>query len=213
MKRILYLGLDPDRYQTDGELVHCPLIRIVPRPLEDVKEAFYQLGSCSHVLFTSRQAAMITLNQIRQMQMPFEQMQKKTYLAVGKATASILTEHGLPQPIIADEACGEGVVALLTRLNLKNAYLFFPYSSLARSLVRDCLQSLQIPHIAFPLYDTKLLSVALPELDAFDEIVFTSPSTVAAFARASLQLPPYAKCVSIGPVTQKALNDLYKRGV
>ena len=62
---------------------------------------------------------------------------------------------------------------------------------------------------SFPIYDTKPRIVQLPNLDEFDILVFTSPSTVSAFSAICKQLPQKDKCIAIGDVTQKALNKLF----
>lgn len=206
MKRILYLGLDPARFHYEGELVHLPLIQIVPHPLEEVKGAFEKLPACTHVLLTSRQAAALTIDYASLLSISFEQ---KIYLAVGPGTAAVLKEQGLSCTHVAQEACGEGVVALLSKLDLSHSFLFFPHSSLARPLVKDYLLERHLPHLAFPLYDTHPRAVALPDLEAFDAIVFTSPSTVEAFAACCPCLPPYEKCHPIGPITQARLKQLF----
>jgi uroporphyrinogen-III synthase len=46
----------------------------------------------------------------------------------------------------------------------------------------------------------------------FDEIVFTSPSTVAAFKEIFGALPRGKKLVAIGPITEEAL-DLFRNSI
>lgn len=201
-KQILYLGLDPSRYLHEGQLVHCPLIKVVARPFEGaIKKAFEQLECYSHILFTSRTAVSIFFEFVAS-----EKVKEKSFIVVGRATAEKLQEFHLHATYIAKEECGEGVVVLLETLSLDQAHLLFPHSSLARSLILEYLKKKKIQHTALPLYDTLPIRTALPDLEQFDEIVFTSPSTVRAFL--DLQpLPPREKCVAFGPVTKKYLAN------
>lgn len=58
------------------------------------------------------------------------------------------------------------------------------------------------------LYDTKLNEeFNIGSLDAFSEIVFTSPSTVLAFYRRYSSIPSSIKISAIGPITQAALDE------
>lgn len=202
MSRILYLGLDPSRYPANGELVHLPLIQIVPRPFE--KKAFQHFEKSTHLLFTSRTAVSLLMDHIS-----LENLKKKLFIAVGEATASLLLEGGLTPHFVAEKACGEGVVELLENFDTRSLSLFYPHSSLARNIINNYLKTRQISHFTFSLYDTKAIHCPLPSLDSFDKIVFTSPSVVAAFAALCPILPPFEKCVSIGPITQLSLNRLY----
>lgn len=200
MKRILYLGLDPTRYPHEGELVHFPIIRVVPRPFEgEIKTAFAQLPECSHVLFTSRTAVSLFLTYT-----DFEQRAGKTYICVGQGTDKRLAEARVHSAHVAEEETGEGVVALLKTLTIPS--LFFPRSAQGRFVIQRYLREAAIPFISVDLYDTLPNPLTLPDLELFDAVVFTSPSTVHAFCTLA-PLPPPENCISIGPITTKALED------
>lgn len=201
--RVLYLGLDPTRWTTEGDLTHLPLIRIVPRPFSEVQEAFAEMSFYTHVLFTSRATIPIFQDYA-------EQIGAKTFLCLGKATAEALSDVGLQVHHIAKEPSAEGVVTLLEKLSLKGAYLFFPHSALARELIPNYLKKRGIKYRDLSLYTTAPNTILLPDLNEFDEIVFTSPSTVKAFRSLCHSLPPIDKCRAIGPITKKTLKKLWK---
>lgn len=190
-KRILYFGLDPTRYQRDpmDEVVHLPLIRTEPRPFEEVKNALSL--SSTHVLFTSRMAVTYYFD--------YHGPRDKPFLCIGEGTAARLVEYGIEAEAVAELPQAEGVLALLKERGLKT--VLYPHSAQARPLLPDYLGE----H-AFPLYDVLPNTVTLPDLELFDRLVFTSPSTVEVFHALSTTFFPQEKCEAIGPITQNGLN-------
>jgi uroporphyrinogen-III synthase len=208
MRRILYLGLDPSRYFEDAEIVHVPVIRCVKRPFEkEIKRCFERLNGYTHVLFTSRTALFIYKEY--SLKAGFLKLDHLIYLCIGKSTAQGVQKMGLKPSYIAQEETGEGIIALLRGLALQNAHLFFPRSAQGRPLIVEYLEAMEISFTLCDLYDTLLNPVSIPDLALFDKIIFTSPSTVHAFFQLSKNMPPYEKCHSIGPVTQKTLDDYF----
>jgi uroporphyrinogen-III synthase len=126
----------------------------------------------------------------------------KQLIAIGPSTAAALQAKGW-EPLIAPEATQEGVIALLESID---GYFFLPRSRLARSALTDYLQARKTPFFAFDLYDTVFQKLEpVPDLAEFDEIVFTSPSTVEGFLRIYGALPRDKKLTPIGPITAKCL--------
>jgi uroporphyrinogen-III synthase len=207
MKKILYLGLDPRRYPHEGELFHLSLIHTHPRPFEGrIKEAFEKLHLYTHVLFTSRTPLPIYQEYAFRAHFPKEALAQKIYLCIGKGSAAGLEEVGLKATAIAQEETGEGVITLLETAPLQQGHLFFPRSAQGRKVILHYLEKKGIPFTHIDLYETHPLPVDLPNLDDFDEIVFTSPSTVHAFSRLVQRWPSPEKCLPLGPITKKTLN-------
>ncbi|MCH9609359.1 MAG: hypothetical protein S4CHLAM45_05000 [Chlamydiales bacterium] len=183
MSGTLYVGLDPSRYPK--KVVHLPLIEIVPISFE-VKA----IEQFSHVLFTSRTAVTLFCNYCTR---------DKTYIVVGPATAEKLEEIGCHASYIADPHTGEGVRDLLEKLTIPR--LIFPHAKKARSILPTYLK--ERGHLSLPIYDTVFIHYNHPpKLEDFDEIVFTSPSTVDAFLSLYGNIPDRLSCTSIGPITE-----------
>lgn len=194
-KQILYFGLDPSRYNSDCEVLHFPLIQTKPFPFETI--AAYLSIPHTHVLFTSRMAVTYFFG--------YTSERNKKYICVGEATAGRLSDFGVKADWVADEPCGEGVIALLETLEC--GHILYPHSAQARTLLPHYLEGKGTP---FPLYETIPNQNFLPDLSAFDRLVFTSPSTVRVFSQLCSALPPREKCEAIGPITQNALNKLFE---
>ncbi len=212
MKTTLYLGTDPSEFAAKESepfhLIHYPLIKVVQKELScpEVKQAFDDIEGYTHLIFTSKNAVAIFMDHLATLEIPVHRLGTKNVIAVGQVTAAHLHARGLPAQHTAKEETQEGVVQLLQGLDLENAYLFMPRSSLSRPVIVNYLQECQIRYQACDIYDTLVQRIEpKPDLSQIDEIVFTSPSTVRAFIEIFGQLPKEKKCVPIGPVTEKLL--------
>ncbi len=193
--KILYLGTDPSRYPK--QVFHLPLIHIRPLSLPaSIRDDFDQL---THVLLTSPNAARLLMAQV--------ELGRKKVLAIGKGTARILQEKGMECDAIAPTPTQEGIIELLEGLSIEGKYLLYPRSSIARPLLANYLKERGWKHQTADLYETIYLKPnPLPLLQEFEEIVFTSPSTVRAFFALYKDIPKEIKQTCIGPITQRALN-------
>lgn len=207
MTKVLYLGSDPACYTGDGLLTHYPLIRIVPRSINnEIRTAFDQFSEYTHILYTSKHAVQIAQGWMGFFQKRYEH---QTVLAIGPSTLKALSVPAL----LPAEATQEGMIALLKTLDLREPFIFYPRSSLARPHLADYLNSHSVHHFPCDLYDTiPNISGPLPQIDQFDEIVFTSPSTVEAFQKIFGGIPFELKITSIGPITRQALDCVKRRG-
>ncbi len=188
----LYLGTECP----SAEYVHYPIIRIEPRPLPDNAHEIFP--TFTHIIFTSKNAVEIFLAH-------FSDLSSKILIAVGQATAS-----RLPPSHIAQNESQEGIIELLQELDLANANMLLPRSSKARHLLDDFLQRCNVRYKVWDLYDpVPQIPFPLPPLDQFEEIIFTSPSTVKAFFKFFGKPPVHLKCTCQGHVTEEALKSNY----
>ena len=214
MGTTLYLGTDPSAFESEGNfkghLIHFPVIEIVPKPLEDpeLKRAWDDLGEYTHLIFTSKNAVSVFYSHLESQKISVEMFSNKTLIAIGKVTAAHLDMRGLKPNHIAEQEQQEGVITLLKRLDLENAYVFLPRSSLARPALTHFLNEEEIRHQACDLYETRAkIPDWVPDLESIDEIIFTSPSTVSAFLQIFKRLPVGKKLRAVGPITERALFE------
>jgi uroporphyrinogen-III synthase len=203
LKRTLYLGTSPSHYlesqNFEGHLIHYPVIKIVPRSSNhpELQEALRDLHAYTHLIFTSKNTVAVLISQIGA-----SVLQSKCIIALGKVTTAALLSHNVPVAAVASEETQEGVIETLKALDLNDAYLFVP-----RSALTDFLKEKGIRHRICDLYDTVTNhGEPLPRPSEYDEIVFTSPSTVQAFKEIFGSLPRDKKLIAIGPITAAALE-------
>lgn len=208
-KRVLYLGLNSSHYPAQGEVDHWPIIKIVPRPLSDhsIQNALNGFEEFTHVIVTSKSTVGILKEYLPRFGITFESWAAKTTLAVGKVTAQHLQACGINPSRIALEETAEGLIHEIRKSDLKNARFFWPHSSKSRPVIAEFFESQGVFCTACILYDPKPnIPGELPVLGNYDEIVFTSPSTIDAFLEVFGQLPTHLKLTPIGPVTARHLS-------
>ncbi len=189
--KILYVGTDPSRYPE--EVTHLPLIDT--RPLSLPEQELRDFAACTHVILTSPNAARILMDQLS--------LERKQILAIGTGTAATIQARGYDCAIASQET-QEGMIDLLKKIDLENGYIFYPRSSSARPLLATYLKEAGLKHSICDLYETVYLKPdPLPSLENFQEIVFTSPSTLKAFEALYTAIPPGMKLTCIGPVTER----------
>lgn len=174
-----------------GTGFHYPVIKTAP--YLDPKLALPLWESFTHILFTSQST-------IYYWPGPWD----KIPIAIGPATAAALKQKEL-SPLIAPEATQEGLIELLK--TIPNGHFFYPHSRKARPLLASYMEANKIPFFSLELYDTVFQKLEpVPRLEEFDELVFTSPSTVEGFLQIYEHLPKDKKLTAIGPITQAALE-------
>ncbi len=203
--KTLYLGTDPSHFQCEGELVHFPVIKIVPRPQQEWQHVLAEMDLFTHLIFTSKNAVCLFFDVYK------KPLHDKTFAAVGQVTASHLKDFGYKADLIAEEETQEGLIEILKRQNLQNSYFFLPRSSLSRPALVYFFKDRGIRYRAVDLYDTHYDRPAIPvDLKEFDQIIFTSPSTVEAFFQIYKTVPAQVKLVPIGPITKQAIDRLLR---
>lgn len=206
----LFVGLEvPAKYKL-RRIVHCPLIEIVPRPTVQLHRICDDLHTYSHIIFTSKAAVDLFFDGVLRYVSSLSEICRKQFIAVGQATARRLRERGALQVDVARQETAEGVVDLLKAVRMKNdeVRMLWPHADGARTVITDWLDSREVSYEEVILYDTKTKRVSdLPPLSLFEEVIFSSPSTVKAFRDNYGELPHGLKLTAIGPVTQEALSN------
>jgi uroporphyrinogen-III synthase len=204
--RILYLGLElpPPPRPENERWVHHPLIRVVPRTHDAISFEIVRnhLNDYTHIIFTSKTSVRLFADLIAP---------KKVFanvIAVGKSTAQEVNKLHWPKPFTPDVETAEGIVDLLNTLDLSQAFVLWPHSALSRPVLFDYFQERNIRLHHPVLYDTeKSLPEKMVDLQKFDGVFFTSPSTVDAFFEIYGRPPSHLQLRTIGTVTENYLHS------
>lgn len=186
------------------DALHVPLIQIKykDRSVAEVASFFDDLAQYTALVFTSPRAvdAFVRIAPIPEVPL----------FSVGKKTTERLLAEGKYTIHTAKEENQEGVLHTLLLTDFTDAYIGLPCSSKARASLSIGLGYRGIRHQVGPLYDTLLHpEQKLPDLLAISELVFTSPSTVDAFARMHAAIPDHITCVVQGLSTKSHLLALF----
>lgn len=190
-RKSLYLGL-----KAKPGTVHYPVIRTERLPYFVPVDLWPNI---THMIFTSQEA-------VRYWKGPFD----KALIAIGTATQAALQERGYTA-LIPQEATQEGIAALLPSLQ---GVFFWPRSLLSRPFLVSFCSRRGIDLHTLPIYTTCFQALQpIPNLEEFEEVIFTSPSTVEGFMRIFGKLPEDKCLTAIGPITQSALAlHRYRQG-
>jgi uroporphyrinogen-III synthase len=205
----LYLGLDPRRQKLGKKLVHFPLIAIKSKTLTQAQKAqvIKQLKFSKRILFTSRSAVDLFFSYVKKEDICTEkQLMKKLFIAIGEGTNERLKHFGIKKAFIPKDATQEGVIDWLEdSISARDkGHIFWPRSTKARDKLQRYCTKRGLSLFSWELYNTCLLRVrSKPDLEKFQKIIFTSPTTVEAFCL-NYGLNKLLSVVweAIGPVTQ-----------
>jgi uroporphyrinogen-III synthase len=100
------------------------------------------------------------------------------------------------------------MIEMLETMDLEGALIGWPRSSKARTVLGDYLSRRGVSLLSIDLYEPVMQRLEpVTVLATFDEIVFTSSSTVDAFLEIFGSIPWDKKIVSLGPITAKRLGS------
>jgi uroporphyrinogen-III synthase len=211
VKKVLYLGTDPSLYaKSTAHLEHHPVIKIEKRDFSSfqIQHQIRDFKNYTHIIFTSKNTVMVLKEALEFFGYGVSAISSKVILSIGDATSKALTQIGVNASLQPEIATQEGMMDLLDRIDCEEGYFFYPRSSRARATLSYYMRVRKLRHQVCDLYDTKLnQEFNIGCLDAFSEIVFTSPSTVNAFYRRYPSIPSSIKISAIGPITQAALDE------
>ncbi len=192
MRATLYLGLDPKNFSSPNRIVHYPIIRVLPFPLCKM-----QFEPFTHWIFTSQTAVRMLSSHLKKC---------PQLIAIGKATAACLKDCGFIPQLVANQETQEGIIALLEKEKLQDPHFLWPRSKKARPVLASWMALQKLKLTEWPIYDIEVNRIEpLPNLDEFEEIVFSSPSIVDAFFDVFEDFPTDVRLTAIGPVTREHL--------
>lgn len=208
-KAVLYLGVDPKHFKTEKPLIHCPLVEIVARPIDsmEIKQIFGSLFNYTHIIFTTKSAVRIFFEYFQLFGYSKDQLRDRYIIAVGAMVASFIKEEGVNPTYIASDESMEGIVRLLSSLDLNHAKVLFPKSCMAKPMLAHFLVEQEIHHQICTLYDIyHRKPFQLPDLTEVDEVIFPDPNTVDVFFSLFEEVPADVKLHPIGGATREALR-------
>jgi uroporphyrinogen-III synthase len=186
-----------------------PLIKITKREPDskEFQKVFEQIPQFTHIIFTSKSSVRIFLSDFFSRGHLLDELAYKHIIAVGHVTAYYLKSEGLlPSYISADET-EEGVVRLLSHMDLKDAFVLLPKSAHPRAHLIHFLVEHEVRHKICILYDAVEEIPKEPiDLNDVDEVVFTNPVTVDVFFSIYPIIPNSIKLHPLGNITREALR-------
>lgn len=214
--RILFTGTNPQRFGNLGEILHQPMIRIVPLGnYSEVKREIKRIDKYDWIIFTSCYGVQYFFDVLIKTEKGLAgrrslpvRMKRIKICAIGRTTADELEEYGMRVDCIPEKESSRGIIDALKNFDLKGENILMPRSNLSGGYLPGELVKMGVSVKTIQVYKnlkpSKLKKLNFSEID---EIIFTSPSTVKNFIARYKDMPKKIKLKCIGEVTRAALKS------
>lgn len=210
-KKILFTGLSPKRYFEDGIIFHLPLIKIIP--LSDYREFDCVIENIESfdwdwIIFTSRFGVYYFFKRFFNLKRDSRDLSGIKIAAIGNSTANKLKKYGILADLIPLKESSIGLIEEFSKINIRGKRIFLPRSDLSDKGIKNKLEEMGAIVVECICYKN-IMPDNIPDIDFnfFDEIIFTSPSTVRNFKKRFKNLPENLKIRTIGEVTERTLME------
>jgi len=209
-KKILFTGLSNERFFTDEVYFHLPLIKIVP--LDSYSEFDKQIKNIKRfdwIVFTSRYGVKYFFKRLIKIKSDARTLENIKIAAIGDSTKKALLDFGVIADLVPEKESSKGLLEEFKKVDLEGKKIFMPRSDLS-----DKNLSVGFKNLGAVVTSTKAYKNIMPqnlpelELENFDEIMFTSPSTARNFKKRYKHVPKGVRVQCIGDVTLKEVQKL-----
>lgn len=194
-------------------VIEMPAIEVKPLHTEYLSQKIQEIKTYTQLWFTSENAVHPFFKVLEAQGKDARALSNLKILAIGTVTAKALMQYGIRADYIPTRFTQEGIVEYMVDQVEAHDRILLPAAEETRSHLEDTFKGI-CSFETIPIYKTHEISEAIPHLERFDYITFTSASAVRAFHksttlnRASVDLLKKVKMVSIGPVTTAELESL-----
>lgn len=207
-KRALFTGISPERFFTKEKFFHLPLIKI--KPLESYKKfdgLLKHIRDYDWLVFSSRFGAQYFFQRLNKIGYDARVLKGMKIAAIGNSTKNRLLDFGVLADLVPKEESSKGLIKEFRKIGIKGKKIFLPRSNLADKGLAAALKA-QGAKVASAIAYQNVAAVDLPDLDLkfFDEIYFSSPSTVRNFKQRYKVVPWGTKIRCIGTVTEREVK-------
>lgn len=204
-KRILFTGLSQERFFMKGSFFHLPLIKI--ERLDNYKGFDNHLKNIKKfdwIVFSSRYGVEYFFRRLRTINSDSRVLANAKIAAIGDSTKNRLLDFGILANLVPGKESSVGLVKEFNKIDIKDKKIFLPCSDISDKGLSKALKELGAKVTTGFAYKN-VMPKDLPDLNLneFDEIMFTSPSTVRNFVKRYKAVPKNVKVRSIGAVTLK----------
>jgi uroporphyrinogen III methyltransferase/synthase len=202
-RKILFTGLSHERFFIEGVYFHLPLIKI--EPLEDYREFdnyLRKINVFDWIVFASRYGVKYFFERLKTIGLDARALSGINIAAIGESTKNKLLDFGIRADLVPKDESSKGLLNRFKKEVLKGRSVFLPRSDISDKGLEKGLRRLGARPTTSSAY-RNVMPPDLPDLDLnfFDEIMFTSPSTVRNFKKRYKKLPKKVKVRCIGDIT------------
>lgn len=204
-RRILFTGLSKERFFTNESYFHLPMIKILPMFNYKKFDSYLEnITKFDWIVFASRYGVEYFFKRLREVGFDSRTLGNIKITAIGNSTKNRLSDFGIRADLVPRNESSKGLVARFKKINLRGKKIFLPRSDISDKGLSSEFEKLGAEVTTSFAY-RNVMPDNLPDLDLklFDEIFFTSPSTVRNFKKRYGRVPRNIKVRCIGDVTKK----------
>ena len=203
--RILYTGMQPEKYLSEGILTCIPHVSI--QALQDYSNADEQIEKINNfdwLIFTNKYAVRYFFKRLEELGYDTRKVANLKICSIGKVTNSSLKQFGIIPDFMPEVESVEGILDLFRKNNWEYRYILIPQSNVATPTLVDGLKNLNNKVTSITIYENaKPDEIRKVELEKFDKIIFTSPSGIKNFLSIYNKIPENIEVITRGKETQK----------
>ena len=204
-KRIWFTGLSRERFFLPGNYFHLPLIKIEPMENYDELDGYIRrIREFAWIVFTSRYGVKYFFRRLNSLEFDSRHIAGRKIAAIGKSTENMLLNFGVRPDLIPELESSRGLIREFKNIDLRGKQIFLPRSDISDKGLGEALKE-QGARVWSSFAYRNRMPDNLPDLDlnSFDQVIFTSPSTVRNFIERYKRLPAKVKVRCIGAVTRE----------
>ncbi len=203
---VLVTGLTADQYQELGNVIHQPLIEIIPTEMPcDFFKFIKHVYNYKYIIFTSRNSVKFFMEWVYSIGANVDSLNSNLIISIGEVTTDELQKHGIIPHLQPELDSSRGIIELFRSKGITGEEILIPRSDIALNILPDGLRALSNNvHIITVYYTQAVKKIEKIDLSGMDIIVFTSPSGVKSFLKHYGEIPFHIKVVTRGEQTQEA---------
>jgi len=201
----LFTGLSGYRPFLKGTYTHLPLIKIIPaKSYRRFDSLLKKIRTFDWIVFGSRYAAEYFFRRLRETGLDARVLAGIKIAAVGESTRAKLLQFSISADLVPGKESSRGLIEEFGKIDIRGKHILLPRSDLSDKNLEKGLTGSGARVTRVTAY-RNVIPENLPDInwDIFDEIMFTSPSTVRNFIKRYGTLPRRVKVRCIGDVTLK----------
>jgi len=206
-KKVLFTGLSNERFFLEGDHFHLPMIKIEPLGSYQEFDSFMgRLEKFDWIIFSSRYGVEYFFERLLGTGLDSRAFKEIKVASVGLSTSGKLKSFGINADLVPKNECAAGLLEEFGKFDMKGQKVFLVRSHLSDKGLEDGLKKLGA-RVSSSVAYRNVMPDDLPDLDIekFDEILFTSPSTARNFRKRYGVPPKKVKRRWIGEATKKQM--------
>ena len=206
--RILLLGNYPERYGHLGTIVHRQIIQCVET--EDSQSATQSLqnaGKHDWIVFTSGNGIKFFFKKLYALGLDTRIFANTKFAVIGNASGKRLVEFGIQADLTAETESSKGLLEAFSSIDVSGKSIMLPQAEVSSEQLPEGLAARGANIEKLAVYKTIEKEIDDVDLDYIDQVLFTSGSTVRAFAKKFNTVPDHVEALCLGVPTQTTAKE------